>query len=130
MAGTVTVTHYPVGVIRRIVVDWVADAADGSVPATALPQIEGRLLALATNPGSTAPTANYDITLPSAEGDDRLCGAGANRHTSNSEIAVVAFASSSVHPPVDGDETLTFTLANNSVNSALGRAIIYYTPVV
>ena len=128
MAGTVTITHYEVGLVRRIQVDWVADAADGSVPATALPSIEGRLLALVTNPGGTAPTDNYDITLPSGEGDDRLQGVGANRDTANTEAAPIVYAGTSLHPWVDGDETLTFTLANNAVNSATGRAVLYYTP--
>lgn len=130
MAGTVTITHYAIGQIRRIEIAWVGDASDGTVPATAIPAIEGRLLALLTNPGAGPPTANYDITLVGAEGEDRLCGAGANRHTTTTEIAAIVFASSSVHPPVDLDEVLTFTLANNSQTSAVGKAIILYTPVV
>lgn len=130
MAGTVTVTHYAVGLIRRIQVDWVADAADGSVPATALPSFEGRLLTLTTNPGATAPTDNYDITLVDAEGADRLQGVGANRDTANTEQVPVVYSGSAIPPVVDGDEVLTFTLANNSVNSALGRALLYYTPAI
>lgn len=127
MAGTVTITHRePNPTVGRIIVDWVADAADGSVPDTALPQFEGRILALLTNPGATAPTANYDITLVSGEGEDRLLGTGANRHTSNSEMAAVIFASTSLHPPVSLGETLTFNLDNNAVNDALGRAVIFY----
>lgn len=131
MAGTVTITHYQLGAaVRRIQVDWVADAADGSVPATALPAFEGRILALTTNPGATAPTDNYDITLVDAEGADRLQGVGANRDTANTEQVPVVYSGSTIPPVVDADEVLTFTLANNSVNSALGRAIIHYTPTV
>lgn len=129
MAGTVTITHYELGAVRRIQVDWVADAADATVPATALPKFEGRLLALVTNPGATAPTDNYDITLVSGIGDDRLQGVGANRDTANTESAPVVYSGSTVHPWVDGDETMTFTLANNAVNSALGTAVLFYTPV-
>jgi hypothetical protein len=128
MAGTVTITHYAVGRVRRIQVDWVADAADGSVPATALPKFEGRLLALTTNPGATAPTDNYDITLVDDEGADRLQGLGANRDTANTEQVPIVYSGTAVAPIVDGDETLTFTLANNAVNSALGRALLYYSP--
>jgi hypothetical protein len=131
VAGTVTITHYQLGgAVRRIQVDWVADAADGSVPATALPKFEGRLLALTTNPGATAPTDNYDITLVDGEGADRLQGLGANRDTANTEQVPLVYAATAIPPVVDADETLTFTLANNSVNSATGRAILHYTPTV
>lgn len=128
MAGTVTIAHYAIGMVRRVEVSWTADAADGSVPATALPSFEGRLLALVTNPGGTAPTDNYDITLVSGIGDDRLQGVGANRHTTNTESAPVVYSGSTVHPWVDGDEVITFTLAGNAVNSADGLAVLYYTP--
>lgn len=128
MAGTVTIAHYAIGMVRRVEISWTADAADGSVPATALPAFEGRLLALVTNPGSTAPTDNYDITLPAGIGDDRLQSVGANRHTTTTQSAPVVYSGSTVHPWVDGDETLTFTLANNAVNSATGVAVLFYTP--
>ena len=128
MAGTVTIAHYAIGHVRRIEVSWVADVAAATVPATALPSFEGRLLALVTNPGATAPTANYDITLVSGIGDDRLQGVGANRHTTNTESAPVVYSGSTVHPWVDGDEVITFTLAGNAVNSADGLAVLYYTP--
>lgn len=129
MAGSsVTITHFTQGVVRRVQVDWVADDATGAVPATALPKFEGRLLACITNPGATAPTANYDITLVDDEGADRLQGVCANRHTTSTEQVPVVYSGSTVPPVVDGDETLTFTLANNIVNSASGRAIFFYAP--
>lgn len=129
MAGSVAITHYELGLVRRIEIAWTADAADGSVPATALPAIEGRLLVIITNPGAVAPTDNYDITLPSTGiGDDRLQGLGANRDTANTESTPILYAGSTAHPWVDADETLTFTLANNIVNSATGLAVFFYTP--
>lgn len=131
MAGTIAVTsHKSFGVIRRLVIDWTADAADASVPSLLLPAIEGRLLALETNPGSTAPTDSYDIVVNDGEGADRLVGAGADRDTADSAITAVAFASSSIHPPVSIDEALTLAISNNAVNSATGRVILYYTPAV
>src|SRR5688572_30152416 len=119
MAGTVTLTaHKEFGSVRRLVYTATADAANGSFPDTVLPKIEGRLLELRTNPGATAPTDNYDITLEDGDALDRLQGAGANRDTANSEQAAIVFASSSVHPAVDVGETLTLKIAGNSVNSA------------
>ena len=127
MAGTVTQTHVKRGPIGVITLTITADAADGSVPNTALTQkISGRIIALETNPGATAPTDNYDITLEDGDGHDVLEGVGANRDTATTEKANVIFSGTSVHPPVAFSDTLTFKLANNSVNSADIVAKLYY----
>jgi hypothetical protein len=130
VAGSVVTTHNALGVVRRLVFAITADAANGSVPDTVIPTIEGRLLALITNPGATAPTDNYDITLEDADGIDRLQGVGANRDTANSEQAPIVYASTSIHPSVSLEETLTLKVANNAVNSALISIAIFYTPNV
>jgi len=127
MAGTVTLAHYTIGSIRKVVATCVADAADGSFPATALPAIEGRILALATNPGATAPTDNYDITLVNQHGYDVLQGVGANRDTANTEQVPVLYTSTGTHPAVDETDTLTLTIANNAVNSAIVVIELYYS---
>lgn len=128
MAGTVTLSHEDDGQIRRLIATCTADAADGSYPATALPAFEGRILALRTNPGAVAPQDNYDITLVDGDGVDRLQGVGLNRDTANSEETPVVFATTSIHPPVGIDETLTLTLAGNNVNSAVTVVTIVYAP--
>lgn len=127
MAGTVTIVHHGVqNNVGRIVATCTADAADGSYPATALPAFAGRLIALQTNPGAVAPTANYDITLPDGDAIDRLQGVGANRHTTNSEAALIVYSGTAIHPPVHQSETLTLTIANNVVNSAVTVVAITY----
>jgi hypothetical protein len=126
MAGTVTLTHYKQGNIRRIQFSVVADAADGSVPDTTLPHFQGFLVALHTNPGATAPTDNYDITVIDGDGMDRLQGVGNDRDTTNSEQVPVVYTSTSAHPPVSIDETLTLKFANNSVHSAIIVGNLYY----
>jgi hypothetical protein len=127
VAGSVALTsHTTLGRIRVLVYTATGDAADGSIPNTVLPKIEGRLIALITNPGAVAPTDNYDITLEDSDGLDRLQGTGANRDTANSEQAAILFASSSAHPPVDLSETLTLKFANNAVNSAVIVATLIY----
>lgn len=126
MAGTATYTHKVFGRFRRIVVSLVADAADGSFPPTALPKIEGQLRELHTNPGTPAPTANYDVALNDGDGVDRLQAAGQNRHTANSEVVPVVFASTSQGPTVGSDETLTLAVTGNSVNSAVIVVTIVY----
>lgn len=128
MAGSTVVTHYQIGHVRRVVVDFTADASDGSVPDTVLPSFEGRIAELTTNPGGTAPTDNYDLTVIDDEGIDRLQGLGANRDTANSESVPIVYSGSTIHPPVGRYETLTLKLANNSVHSAVGRIILVYVP--
>lgn len=129
MAGTIALSsHKSYGTVRRLVYAFTADASDGSVPTIALPSIEGALLELRTNPGSTAPTDNYDVTLVDADGLDRLQGVGANRDTTNTEAAAIVFSGTSVRPVVGADDVLTLTVANNAVNSATGTIAIVYTP--
>jgi len=106
---------------------WTADASNGSVPnaTTSVADslvFKGLYLSyVETNPGATAPTDNYDITVLAASGVDLMGGALANRDTSNTEIAFPATASRLV------DGALTFTLSNNSVNSAVGTVKLYFT---
>ena len=68
--------------IKTILFTWTS-ATDQSVSQTFL--WDGALVRMATNPGATAPTDNYDITLVDADGIDLLAGEGANRDTSTSE---------------------------------------------
>jgi hypothetical protein len=126
MPGTVTTVHNAVGTIRSVVCTCTADAAGATFPATALPSIEGRLLALVTNPGATQPTDNYDITLVDQHGHDVLEGVGANRDTLNTEKVAVVYSGTGTHPVVDEADTLTLTITNNAVNSAVVVVQLYY----
>ena len=130
MAGTITEAltsgRPPVKVVT---LTCTADASDASFPSTALTNIPngvgGRLLQIATDPGATAPQANYDIVLTESGGADLLLGVGANRHTSSSEVAVIE--SNGTHAVYSGTDTLTIAISNNNVNSAGIVIKIYYT---
>ena len=91
-------------------------------------KIEGFLLAIETNPGSTGPQANYDITLVDDEGLDVLQGAGANRSNDTTEMAAIVLGTY-FHPVVTRDQALALTIANNNVASATVKIIIYYLGV-
>lgn len=126
MAGSsVTFAHITEGRFRRIVATCTADASNGSYPATDLPPFSGKLLALRTNPGATAPTDNYDITLVDADGVDRLQGVGGNRSTTNSQEVAIVYSGTTIHPACAW-EKLTLTLANNAVNSAVTVITLVY----
>lgn len=97
------------------------DAA--TYPATALSTdnynaVKGYYLyKIVTNPGSTAPTDNWDMTITDGDGIDVLGGAGANRHTTTSQMFApllttgVYFA----QPVIDN---WTLNISGNAVNSA------------
>ena len=136
-AGTVAVTRsvasYSAGGNPRYVqivnIDWVADAAAATVPDTSV-VLNGFVQKIITNPGSTAPTANYDIAFGDPEDTalDALAGALANRHTTTTEQVYPAVAGtigtvSSFKVLLKG--TYLFQLTNNAVNSATGRVQIW-----
>lgn len=131
MAGTVVVTTHAQGRrrVRRIVLTATGDAADGSFPATVLPAFEGRIVEVRTNPGTTAPTDNYDIAITDQNGVDRLQGLAANRDTTNSETAPVVYSGTAINPVVELGDVLTLAITNNSVNSAVIVIELVYAPL-
>lgn len=114
--------------VRSLTVAWTSNAS-GSVTAT-INSVRGHITRIVTDPGSAAPTDNYDITLTDSSGIDLLRGRGANRDTANSEMFV----------PLIGDGGTTTTLISmtpnltlsitNAGNAKTGSFIIYYTQVM
>jgi hypothetical protein len=131
MAGTVSITRVPLRapnggkVIEKVKIDWVADGTDATVPNTSIPGLYGFLVKVITNPGSTAPTANYDIALldPDDSGIDATATLLNNRHTTSSEQVYPLISGAATPIFLAGD--YTFNLTNNAVNSANGQVILY-----
>ena|SRR3990167_394107 len=110
--------------VSKLTWDWVADSANGSVPtAQTTDTITGFVLFGETNPGSTAPTDNYDITITNEEGTDVFGGALMDRDTANNEQAMPAIGGG--YGPRFVNSKLTMTLTNNAVNSATGRLVVF-----
>jgi len=137
MAGSVVTTLSKVDTsgtdpsgVRLLTFAWTADADNGSVPDTAISANQAKVLSglkavlAITNPGTTAPTDNYDITLENTDGACIFGGSLSNRDTSNSEQARPTISTLAGESVVDG--ILTFKLANNSVNSATGDCKVYF----
>ena len=81
-----------------------------------------------TDPGTTAPTADYDITVTDAAGED-LFGTNMNdRSTSATESAVPAIGGLNATRTIDS--ALTLNIANNSVNGATGVVKLFLKHVV
>lgn len=128
MAGTLTVTRDPRRApnegkkIERIVIDWTSDASGNADVSIA--NLYGWLVKFVTDPGATAPTDNYDITLVDENSIDALAGAGADRDTANTEQ--VYPIASGAQTPIFLCGTHTFTVANAG-NAKVGQCILYVT---
>ena len=123
--GTVTPTYEYYKDFTKIKISWVADAAAATVPNTDF-SLCGTIERMVTNPGSTAPTANYDISLTDEDGI-KLDGLTLeNRHTTNTEQVILNIAGSAGgFQQVTYCGIVTFALSGNSVNSATGTLTIF-----
>lgn len=109
-------------------VNWTA-AGDGSFTACTLPGMSattfGQIIAVETDPGGTAPTNLYDITLTDAQSNDVMGGSLANRSTTATQRAAPLLTSGTEWPaPFYG--TLTLNITNNAVNAATGSVRVYW----
>lgn len=141
MAGSTMTFTYDDGVdgggcrsrVRKVIIDWLSDDASGAVTGTTR-KVCGRLVKAVTDPGSAAPTDNYDIDITDEEGVDVLAvcvaaGRLQNRDTANSE-QVYFFAenldaaplASSAAPIVCDKLTVAIT---NAGNAKTGQLILY-----
>jgi hypothetical protein len=79
--------------IKKIVWSWTTDSANGAiVDSTTAGEVNkttgyytGVITRLITDPGSAAPTDNYDIVVLEAVGNLLLIGGGHNRHTTTTQ---------------------------------------------
>ncbi len=138
MAGSAsTITYDEQGTIRKVIIDWTSDDTTGAVTATTK-KITGQLLKVITDPGTPAPTANYDIVISDEESLDVLSGLGGtggtapsllNRHTSTTEV-VHLVAEDSVTNPLPGSQPVVSDVLSvavtNAGNSKQGQIIIFY----
>jgi hypothetical protein len=90
MAGSATITYSRSRAgAKSVSWSWTSDSS-GDVSGTDTDAISGRAYRWVTNPGSTAPTANYDIVVNDSDAADVSAGVLADRHTSNTEQAYPA----------------------------------------
>lgn len=143
MAGSSTTITYDDGVdgagtrgrIRKVLIDFTTDDTTGSVACTTR-KIVGELIKVVTDPGSAAPTDNWDVVLTDEEGvdlsvhlSDAAIAALIARDTANSEETYLPLedeagtARIGLWPVVCDKLTVT---VNNAGNSKTGQIIIYY----
>jgi len=87
-AGTVVITEETYGTIKKIKFSWISGdgAEDGTASGQTTHPYSGKILGLATDPGSPAPSDNYTVTVTDEDSMDVLMGAAVgNRDTANTE---------------------------------------------
>ena len=89
--------------------------------------INGTIIAVDTNPGTTAPTDNYDMTITNTDGVDIMGGALANRDTANSERAYPLASAVVVEPPNTGILTINIASGSNTATDPTVVLKIYTT---
>jgi len=88
MAGSsMTFTEITFATVKKIKAVWVSDNATGAVSGTTDQTYSGRFIGLITDPGATAPSDNYTLTITDSDGVDLLLGsATGNRDTADTEF--------------------------------------------
>lgn len=124
MASSFTQTwEYPSGEVTTCEISWIAHT-DGSFTTGDLNSSEGLAFMGITIPdGTTAPTANYDITILDDDGVDIFGGELENRSATLKEQAVPAIGSTFGGRYFSG--VLRLAIANNVVNGAKGKVKLY-----
>ena len=122
MAGTCTIVEETVRPVKKVKWTWAADSAGAQAAAASRQTTEiytGVIERLVTIPdGSSAPTANYDIEILDQDSTDVLMGAGANRHSANTEQVNAASLG------IVANDKLTINLASIGLSGA-GVTILY-----
>ncbi len=109
MAGTVTAAEQTHRTLKKIKWSWTSTAG-GAADLVTAETYSGLVQTLVTDPGATAPTTLYDITITDADGIDVLAGAGADRSATATEYVLAA----SLGGCVDSVLTLNVTNAGNA----------------
>jgi len=123
MAGSsMTFVYHDLGNVKKIVADWTSDDSAGTASATTK-ILSGVARMLITDPGATAPTADYDLVINNDEGIDVLGGVGVDRHTSTTEVAYPV-GGTYFQPVFCGKLTFSISAAGNSKT---GQAIFFYS---
>jgi hypothetical protein len=121
IGSSCTITEETYGSVKKIKFAWATlSSSSGGVTAATTKAYNGGLERLVTIPGAggSAPTASYDITVTDQDSTDALMGAGANRHTANTEQVNAASLG------VVANDTLTINVTNAGSSNA-GTAILY-----
>jgi hypothetical protein len=131
MAGTVTTTSSNAGpgdVIKKFTISWTSHT-DGTATGN-VDGFNGVIMRVVTNPGSAAPTDNWDVTLTDEDGLDLLAAQGTDQDTANSEqfcpgLAITDGTNTGVVPIAVNSSTLALSVSGAG-SAKTGTIVIYY----
>ena len=123
---------YPIG-IRIVILEWTADASDGSVPdydTSTISTLKSfmsswNLYMILTDPGTPAPTSDYDITITDQYGVEVTGTQLGDRSATAGEQAIVKLNDSIWGGRTLDDAGVTIAISGNSENSATGKIILF-----
>lgn len=118
---SVTTLEEPYWTMKKVAFQWAtASSSSGGVTATTTYAYSGEVKRLVTVPGAgaLAPTASYDIVILDQDSTDILMGAGADRHTANTEQVNAASLG------VIANDTMTLNITNAGSSNA-GVVYVY-----
>jgi hypothetical protein len=119
--GTVVLTEETFGTVKKITCAWTSENGGGDAGKagkTTTNAYSGEVIRLVTDPGSTAPTDNYDVYVYDEDGMDVLMGAGVDRDTADTE-QVLASSLGCV-----ANDKLTFYV-ENAGDAKVGKIYLY-----
>jgi len=111
--------------VYSLTYSWTAKSTDGSFASVAGNIVNGWLFMVITDPGSTPPQDNYDITITDAYSIDVMGGSMANRDTANAEMSIPILASG-IYGTRFVNTALTLNISGNNVGSATGVVKLYF----
>jgi len=104
--------------VRLLQISYTTHASAGTFTCALNSDITGWLMKVQTDPGATAPTTLYDITITDDNGEDVMAGALADRSATVTE---------SVRVTVENYGALSVNVTNAG-NSKTSEILIYYLP--
>ena len=111
--------------VRLFQISYTTHASAGTFTCASDRDITGWILLVETDPGATAPTDQYDITLINSNSRDVMGGALANRSDTNTEAVMPLQNGNYTIVYNEGPLTVTVT---NAGNSKTAEILIYYLP--
>lgn len=108
--------------LRLVSGAWTSDDATGAVSEAYSGVANGFVCLVVTDPGATAPTDDYDITITDSDGVDIMGGTLANRDATATEQAVPQIGNAYGCRFVAGAFTVNIT---NAGNSKVGTVKVY-----
>lgn len=124
-ASSQTQDHSVLGGVHRLEIEWTAHT-DGLYTSFTTRAINGVIMGVLTDPGSTAPASNYDITLKNSYGLDVMGGALANRSATVTEYIEPYNATQNTYRSMPNHGALTLAISTIVTNSGTGKVVIYY----